>query len=112
MFLIPEKHSITQPVISETLCFSLQKVYHLYSILLTSGYTLIGLQGGGKVDHPFAIVFLKRKKVFKKMSYFYIVINLSGPIKSYLVKINHFGSVVSEILWYRETEILLFYYKD
>ena len=34
------------------------------------------------------------------------------PMRSYIVKENHIGSAVSEILWYRQTDILILLYKD
>ena len=36
----------------------------------------------------------------------------SKELKSLTVKKNHIGSVVNEILWYIQTDILLFLYKD
>ena len=39
-----------------------------------------------------------------------IAINLF--IRSYTVKENHISTTVSEILWYRQTDIWLLYYKD
>ncbi len=33
-----------------------------------------------------------------------IVQNLPGPIRSYPVKENHFGSAVNKILWYTQTD--------
>ena len=41
-----------------------------------------------------------------------IVIFFPGPIRSYTVKENHIGSVVNEILRYRQTENLLFYHMN
>ncbi len=38
--------------------------------------------------------------------------NFPGPMRSYSVKENPIGSAVSEILWQRQTDILLLYYKD
>ncbi len=59
----------------------------------------------------FSFQAMSKYAVYQKISEWYvvvrppkIVINLSGPATSYNVKGNHIGSVVSEILWYRQKD--------
>ena len=40
-----------------------------------------------------------------------ISLNLSKPMRNHIVKENHIGSTFSEIIWYRQTEIILLQYK-
>ena len=63
---------------------------------------------------------VKVSQIFKSVSIFYcsweccgtLPQNLPGTYGSYPVLENLLGSAVSEILWYRQTNILLLYYKD
>ena len=64
------------------------------------GKVLKYIAGGG-------VILYKEQFVFPK-----IVVNFPVPKRSYPVKENHIGSVVSKILWYTQTDILLLYYEE
>jgi hypothetical protein len=48
-----------------------------------------------------------KKKIFRwvKIPFPKIVKNLPGPMRSFIVKENHIGSAVSQILYYRQKKI-------